>query len=269
MWSAKNESVSIGDTKMDFVTFGHGDKHLVVLPGLSDGLVTVKGKALMLALPYRPIFDSYTVHMFSRKNDLPEGYSIQNMAADQAEAMKQLGIEKASILGVSEGGMIAQTFAILYPQMVDRLVLVVTAPNANETVQDCVRRWMGFAEAGDHKSLMIDTAEHSYSPAFLEKIRETYPILGVVGKPHNYHRFLINTQAILNFDVLEDVSRISCPTLIIGGQEDRIVGLIGSHQLHERIENSRLYIYPGLGHGAYEEAQDFYSRVFSFLRDKA
>ncbi len=269
MWSANNSCVSVGDTQMDYVSFGHGPKQVVVLPGLSDGLVTVKGKALMLALPYQRYFDRFTIYMFSRKNDLPEGWSLRDMAADQAEAMRQLGIEHASVLGVSEGGMIAQHLAIDDPQLVERLVLTVTAPSANETVQDCVSRWIGFAEQGDHKSLMIDTAEHSYSPAFLKKIRETYPVLGMVGKPKDYKRFLINAHAILRFDVLDEVGRISCPVLIIGGQEDRIVGIAGSHQLHERIADSRLYVYPEFGHGAYEEAKDFYARVFAFLGEES
>ena len=53
LWNAKNGCVNIGDTDMDYVSFGYGSKTLVLLPGLSDGLVTVKGKALLLAKPYR------------------------------------------------------------------------------------------------------------------------------------------------------------------------------------------------------------------------
>ena len=47
----KNGCVAIGETDMYYVSFGHGDKNLVVLPGLSDGLSTVKGKALLLKAP--------------------------------------------------------------------------------------------------------------------------------------------------------------------------------------------------------------------------
>ncbi len=52
LWNAKNGSVAIGDTEMNYVSFGYGEKALVLLPGLSDGLGTVKGKALLLAKPY-------------------------------------------------------------------------------------------------------------------------------------------------------------------------------------------------------------------------
>ena len=48
------------------------------------------------------------------------------MAKDQVEVMKKLGISKASIIGVSQGGMIAQCIAIDYPELLDKLVLAVT-----------------------------------------------------------------------------------------------------------------------------------------------
>ena len=91
----KNGSVPVGETDMYYVSFGEGEKKLVVLPGLSDGLATVKGKTFLLSGPYRKFLKDYTVYMFSRKNRMPEGYSIRDMADDQALAMKKLGIDKA------------------------------------------------------------------------------------------------------------------------------------------------------------------------------
>ena len=172
LWNAKNAEVSIGNTKMPCASFGHGSRIFIILPGLSDGLATVRGKALLLAKPYAPFFDRFTVYMFSRKDEMPSGYSIRDMAADQAEALRQLGIEKASVMGVSQGGMIAQYLAIDHPDLVERLVLAVTAPRVNEIIEGCVSRWIGFAEQGNHKALMIDTAEKSYSEAYLRKYRK-------------------------------------------------------------------------------------------------
>jgi pimeloyl-ACP methyl ester carboxylesterase len=53
--------------------------------------------------------------------------------------------------------------------------------------------------------------------------------------------------------------------LIIGGDEDRTVGVQGSYDLHQKIPESELFIYPGLGHAAYEEAKDFNKRVYDFI----
>lgn len=265
IWNAKNGSVTLENTKMNYVSFGYGKKVFIVLPGLSDGLTTVKGKALLLATSYREFFKEYTVYMFSRKDKMPEGYSIRDMAADQAKALKELGIDKVSIMGVSQGGMIAQAFAVDYPEMVEKLVVVVSAPRASELIRENVSAWIALAEQADHKHLMIDTAEKGYTEGYLKKYRKMYPVLGMVGKPKNYDRFLVNARAILDFDVQEELEQICCPTYIIAGGTDKTVGVEASYVMKERIRNSELYVYEELGHAAYEEAKDFYHRVYEWL----
>ncbi len=265
IWNARNGEVKSGDTKMSYVRFGRGKRTLILLPGLSDGLTTVKGKALLLARPYTRFFDRYIVYMFSRKDELPSDCSIRDMAHDQAEAMNALGIGRACVMGVSEGGMIAQYLAADHPELTEKLILAVTAPAANDMVKAAVGNWITLAKQGKHKELMIDTAEKSYSPVYLKKYRKFYPILGAVGKPSDYHRFLVNAHAILGFDASRELDRIVCPTLVIGGEDDRIVSADASRELHSKIAGSELYVYAGLGHAAYEEAKDFNQRVFDFL----
>ena len=203
--------------------------------------------------------------MFSRKNNLPDNYSIKEMEDDQAEAMRKLGIEKASVLGVSEGGMIAQYLAINHADLIDRLVIAVSAPNANDIVHSVVESWIGLAKLQNHKQLMIDTAEKSYSQEYLDRYRKIYPVVGWIGRPKNYHRFIVNANAILNFDCFDDLQKIHCPTLIIGGRTDQIVGCDASYKMYEQIYGSEIYIYEKFGHAAYEEANDFNKRVFDYL----
>ncbi len=264
-WNAKNGEVDLGDTKMSYVSFGYGDKALILIPGLTDGLVTVRGRAFMLAKPYEIFYDKYTVYMFSRKDDMPEDYPIREMAHDQAKAMEILGITKASIVGVSEGGMIAQYLAIDHPELIHKLILAVTVPCVNDVIRGSVGNYLEFAKKGDHQGLMIATAENSYSPARLKKYKKFYPVLGLVGKPANYSRFFINGNAILGFDARADLNKITCPTLIIGGEDDRVLGIQGSYDLHDMIAGSELHTYPGLGHAAFEEAPDFNKRIFEFV----
>ncbi len=259
-----SSSVTIGDTDMYYVSFGKGEKKLVVLPGLSDGLATVKGKALILSLPYRRFFRDYTVYMFSRKNEMSEGYSIRDMANDQIAAMKSLGIDKAYLLGVSQGGMIAQYMAIDHPEMIRKLILAVTAPNANPVVREAVTCWIDMAKRGDHTALMVDTAKRMYSEEYLRKNRRFFPLIAGFTKPRNYDRFLRNSYAILGFDCRDELAKISCPTLIIAGSDDHTVGNEAASELNSAIAGSELYVYEGLGHGAFEEAKDFYDRVLGF-----
>lgn len=267
--NARNGIVKIGDTEMHYASFGTGEKALVLLPGLSDGLSTVQGKAALLARPYRLFFDRYTVYLFSRKERMPEGYSIRDMAADQATALKSLGIERAAVMGVSQGGMIAQFLAIDRPELVEKLILAVTAPRISPMIEANVTRWAGMAKNGEHKQLMIDTSENSYSEARLKKMRKLYPLIGLLGKPKTYERFFRNADAILRFDALPELDKIQCPTLILAGEQDKTVGVEASYLLHERIKNSTLHVYPGLGHAAFEEAPDFNRRVYDFLEAPA
>ncbi len=262
----KNGCVRTGDTDMYYAAFGVGAKKLVVLPGLSDGLATVRGKARVLALPYKKFLKDYTVYMFSRKNVMPEGYSMEDMADDQVEAMKNLGIDKACVLGVSQGGMIAQCIAIRHSEVVERLILAVTAPYANTVVTDAVSSWIDMVNCGDHKALMADTAEKMYSEGYMQKNRKYFPLIVRFTKPFSYDRFLRNANAILMFDVRDELLKISCPTLVIAGSDDKTVGKDAPKELKDGIGGSEIFVYNGFGHGVFEEAKDFYDRVLAFCR---
>lgn len=262
-----DKTVVIGDTEMYYAFFGQGEKKMVVLPGLSDGLMTVNGKGLLLMKPYKKYLKDYTIYMFSRKNKMPEGYSIRDMADDQAIAMKKLGIEKAMVMGVSQGGMIGQYLAIDHPEMVEKLILVVTTPYADETCKKVIGFWIEMAEKEDQVTLMVDTAKKMYSQAYLDKNLHLFPIIARVTKPKSYERFLRNAYAIMDFDARQDISKIKCPTLILAGEDDKTVGNEAPGELHSMIQGSKIHIFEGLGHGAYEEAPDFYDRVFKFCEE--
>ena len=266
LFNAYNGSVSIEDTTMDYIRFGKGEKDLILLPGLGDGLVTLRGKALMMAASYAKVTKGYTVYMFSRRNLLSAQFSTDDMARDIDCAMGKLHIKNADIIGISQGGMIAQKPAVLYPQRVNRLVLGVSAAGCNEYIKEAITLWMDCALKGDYKKLMVDTAERSYSEKQLKTYRMLYPILTRIGKPKSFDRFLILAKACITHDARAQLPNISCPTLIIGGDADKIVGPDAAGELAGLIPESELIIYPGLGHGAYEEAKDFFPKAMEFLK---
>ena len=216
LFHAKNGSVPIDDTDRDYVSFGKGNNVFIMLPGLGDGLTTVKGMALILAMAYKAYAKDYSVFIFSRKNDIPENYSTRDMAEDQAKAMKALGIENANVIGVSQGGMIAQYLAIDHPKLVKKLILAVTLAKQNEVIQSVVGNWISMAEHGDYKSLMIDTAEKSYSDKYLKKYRCFYPLLGHIGKPKDFRLFLIQANACIHHNAYPELDKILFTTLILG-----------------------------------------------------
>lgn len=258
-----NGQIRLDDSIMEYVTFGQGDQALILLPGLSDGLRTVKGMALPLAWSYRAFGQEYRVFVFSRKKELPLNYSTKDMAADQAKAMEILGITKAYVMGVSQGGLIAQYLAIDYPQKVEKLILAMTFCKPNEVLQNVVENWISMANQSDYHSLMIDTAQKTYVNE--KKYRFLYPLLGRIGKPKDFTRFIIQAKSCLPHDAYKELDRIACPTLILGGGCDHIVGQTAALELAAKIPNQELFIYSDLGHGAYEEAKDFNQRVLHFL----
>ena len=112
MFYVKEDILNINNIKMNYITFGKGTKPLIMIPGLGEGLKTVKGTAVPFAFAYRAVAKEYKVFCFSRRNILPQGFTTKDMAEDLYYAMQQLGIEKAMVLGVSLGGMIVEQLAI-------------------------------------------------------------------------------------------------------------------------------------------------------------
>ncbi|MGN0662609.1 MAG: alpha/beta fold hydrolase [Faecalibacterium sp.] len=265
LWNAKNGFLTLDEATVDYVCFGTGAQALLLIPGLGDGMTTVKGMALPLAWSYRAFAKQYRVYLFSRREPLPQGFTTRQMAADLAQAMEMLRIRQADVVGISQGGMIAQYLAIDFPQKVRRLVLAVTLARPNAMVRQVVGGWIELARKGDYRALMIDTAEKSYSEKRLKTYRLLYPVLGCFGKPKNKERFLTQASSCITHDAFAELGRIACPTLVLGGEQDRIVGPQGSRELSEKISDSTLYLYPELGHAAYEEAKDFNTRIQAFL----
>lgn len=265
MLQAENHSIEIDGGTLDFIAFGSGEKALVMLPGLGDGIKTVKNAARSFALLYRTFAKAYRVYVFSRRNDLPACFSIRDMACDQARVMMALGIGNAHILGVSQGGMIALQLAAEYPALVDKLVLANTAAGATDAARRVIGGWIALAERDDYPALFLDMAEKTYSQRKLKTYRPLCPLLAAVTKPQSYNRFITQANACLSFDARAQLGCIGAPTLVIGGGEDQIVGKDAARELAAGIEGSTLYIYPSLGHGVYEEAPDFHARVLDFL----
>ena len=264
--AAKNGSVPVGDTRMDYIRFGSGEKKLVMLPGLGDGLRTVKGTALPMALMYRRFTREFTVYAFSRREKLPEGFSTRDMARDLAEAMEALGISRADVLGVSMGGMIAQHLAADHPEKVGRLILTVTAPRREPVLEETLELWLDLARKGDHRALMDSNLERIYSEDYYRKNRWMLPVTGVLTKPGSYERFRILAEACRNHDAWDRLPEITAATLVVGGGKDRCLSPEGSRLLAQRIRGAELKMYGRWGHGLYEEAPDFNALVLEFLR---
>lgn len=262
---AKNAVAKLPGGEMEYIRFGSGKRILVMLPGLGDSLRSMKGTALPVALMYRMFAKDFTVYVFSRRSNLPQDYTTQAMAKDQADAMKLLGIGKADIFGVSMGGMIAQHFAVDYPEKVNKLVLAVTAARPNPILEASVSEWADHAKRGDHTAFMDSNLRRIYSEDYYRKNKWMVPILGKLTKPKSYERFFIQAKSCLEHHTYDRLPLIQAPTFVIGGGQDQTLGGEAAKEIAARIPNAKLLMYPQWGHGLYEEAKDFNQKVLDFL----
>ena len=261
----QNGTLPLVNGDMHYIRFGKGERALVMLPGLGDGLMTVKGKALPMAAMYRIFSRAFTVYMFSRRNNLSPGDTTRSMARDTAQAMHALGIEKADVLGVSMGGMIAQHLAADYPEKVRRLVLAVTCACANPVLEASVQEWIALARRGDYSGLMHSQFRRMYSEAYCRRNRWMIPLVCGLTKPKSFDRFLIQAGACLGHNAQESLSKIEASTLVIGGERDAALGAQPSREMAEAIPGASLRMYADWGHALYEEAPDFNRIVLDFL----
>ncbi len=262
----KEQSLNLRKGTVDYLTFGKGPRPLIMIQGLNTK--SIKGAAASMAILYRVFAKDHTVYLFDRRKDLPEQITVRELAADIAEAMDRLNLSDADVLGVSQGGMIAQYLAIDRPDLVHKLVLAVTLSRNNPMVESVVGRWMELTKQGAMKELVTDMAERMYSDGYLRRYRPFLPLLTLLQKPTDVPRFLTLAQACLTCNAYEELDRVRCPVLVIGGRQDKIVGGEASVELAEKLQ-CRLHLYENLGHGAYEEAKNFNGLVAEFFRNPA
>ena len=262
--NAKNQNIRFNGDDCDYISFGSGNDVLIMLPGVGDGFKTAKGVAVPFSLMYRCFAREFKVYVFSRRNSMPEGFTTKDMADDIAVIMEELGIESAHVFGVSQGGMIAQQMALRHPDKVRSLVLAVTAPRPNELMRESIGTWLGMADRDDYKGIMLDTAERSYTGAYLERGKRLNNLLAL-AKPKDYSRFRILCESCLEHDAYDELDKISCPAFIIGADRDGVLGGEASREMAEKIPGAGLYMYVGYSHGVYEQAKDFNGKVLSCL----
>ena len=263
LFNAKEQTLTIANIQMDYITFGKGTKPLIMIQGLNTN--GIKGSAVPLSIMYKIFAKDYKVYLFDRRKDLPENVTVRELSADIALAMDYLGLKNADVFGVSLGGMIAQYLAIERPDLVNKLVLAVTLSRNNETVEHIINDWICKTKQADWKSLVNNMAEKMYSDEYIRKYKMMLPLLTVIQKPKDVNRFITLAKACLTCDTFEMLDKIKRPVFVIGGAKDQIVTSQASEEIAKKL-GCELYLYEELGHAAYEEAKDFNKKVYKFLK---
>ena len=256
-------NVSINGFDMSYARFGSGEKVFVILPGLSAVKVTPNAAAVERA--YAPIAESFTVYLFDRRDNMPAGYKIHDMAEDTAAVMRHLGIEKACLCGASQGGMIAMDMAINRPELVSGLVLCSAAPYLNDDLKNALETWAEYAKRADSPALNADFVRRLYSEKLLEKNGDVLISAMPTYSEHELSQFLTAIDSFSPFDLRPELHRISCPVFVAGAAHDIVMGPDSSEELAAQL-GCEYYIYPDYAHAVYDEAPDFTKRIAEQLK---
>ena len=182
--------------------------------------------------------------------------SIEAMADDAVTFIRALGFDKVDLFTFSLGGMVAQALVVKHPQLVRKLVLTGTGPAggkgidkvAGTTYFDMVRATLTRSDPKEFLFFNRDTAGKRAARAFVGRLEER-----TVDRdaPITVNAFQTQLKAIKKWgrSASADLSKVTQPTLIANGDNDRMVPSVLSEDLHRRITGSELIIYPNSGHG--------------------
>lgn len=245
------------------IIIGRGERALVVIAGMS--LAGLSGQEAALAEGFADLARDHTVLVYDRAPGLPRGYTVEEMARDVAEDLIARGIAGADVFGASQGGMIAIVLAARWPELCRRVVLASSYPRGNAVSRAVFSAWAELADRGDCRAILHDFYTRAFTPAYYAKYRDVFTALEAQDLTAACSQFAILCRACLAFDGTALLPQISCPVLVLGAEEDAVLGAEGSRQLAEALR-CPLYLYPGYGHAVYDEAPDFRARIADYFR---
>ena len=242
---------------------GSGAKNLVIIPGLS--VTRVGGDPSVLKKPFGVFLEDFTVYFMDRRDEIPEGCTSADLAEHVWEDMQACGVAEAGVIGVSQGGMIAQFLAANHPGAVSGLVLAATIPHGNPVSDATFDTWMALTREGRYRELNHDMFSRIYSPEVLENNASAIAYAEKVMRPDDDERFLRLTGACRSHDADAVLGRIKCPALVAGGRRDAVLSYRGSEELAS-VLGCRLLSYDDSGHAFYDEIPGFYHESYDFLK---
>ncbi|MEM7436145.1 MAG: alpha/beta hydrolase [Myxococcota bacterium] len=255
-----------GEVTMHYHEAGTGDRGAVLFvhgsgPGAS-GWSNFKGNYSQLAEHgFRTIVPDTMGYGYSTKPE--EGtYSLADVAAQYKGLLDALGVDNVSVIGNSQGGAIAITMALEYPELVDKLVLM--APGALEK-RDVYMEMEGIKamirvlyKEGISKETMrkvFSLQLHDASKITDEVIEERYQVA------MTQHRDNIARIQVVNQE--DRLSEIRCPVLCFWGANDKFCPVTGASKIAERCADARTVLISSCGHWVMVEYAELFNNLTS------
>ena len=259
--------MTIGSANIHYEVHGTGEP-LLLIPGLAAGAWIWFKQVESLADRFRVItFDPPGI---GKSAPAAEPLSMLDLANETSVLLRELGIERAHILGASFGGFVAQEFALAFPEMTRTLVLCCTSFGGPNHVAPSMETLMVIASNSGFNT--EERVRRMLLPAFSPKFAKERPeevdqvinlrLANLVCEETYRAQFA----AAMNFNAEDRVARLNMPALVISGSADAIVPVANSRNLAARIPNSELVEVEGGSHLFFiERAADFNRIVGKFI----
>ena len=253
-----------------YVKFGTGPKTMLFFAGGPGNIVPSGLGASGFVRGMRAFTDEYTIILVTRKSSLPEGYTTKDMSDDYAELVRsEFGGHVDLVMGTSYGGMIAQYFAANYPELFDRLVIVMSGPVVSDEAKRIDLRYAELISQRKDREAMVVRGEAVFTGVARFVMPAVLWLFGksLLGKVDETFRrdVVIEARAEANHDSRDILDRITAPTLVVGSTEDFAFPASTVEEMARRIPGARLKLYPG-GHTAAFLDKRFHPDVREFTR---
>ena len=254
----------------DIITYyeeaGRGEP-LVLIRGLGSDLQAWALQVPALAKHFRVI--TYDNRGAGRTSAPDKPYTIAGMADDLAALLDELSLAKASVLGYSMGGMVAQEFALKYPNKLEKLILLGTSAGLDGYSKVVVQNMINVRRSNmSREQIARSQAPFIYSADLLgDSDRFERAIQATVDNPYGQqdHAFIRQAQAILAFDASARVSGIKAATLVVTNSEDILVPPRNGEALNRAIGGSKLVSLDGAHAGVTELPNEHNAAFLEFL----
>lgn len=262
--------ISVGDINIYYEVQGNGETIALVM-GLGGGLPWMFRQVQAFSKQYQVVAFDNRGTGGSDAPDIP--YTMEMMAGDLAGLLETIGVKTAHVFGISMGGMIAQHFAILYPEKVKSLILGATTCGGTQRITPDMEAIKVLFDMERMQRLTpeeraMETLPFVFSQEFINDNQGLiHQLLAkMVGHVTPLHGYMRQAAAIMGHDAYERLPEIKVPTLVIAGDADKLVPVENARLIAYRIPNAELVILKKMGHGFNIEAADIVNdTVLGFL----
>ena len=236
-----------GRNALHVVRCGPEEAEVVVLVH-AIGLDLTYWDAQIAALSRNHAVVAYDLLGHGQSSKPEAGYQIGDMAEDLAAVVAWASRKPVHLVGVSLGGMIAQTFALEHLEAVRSLTLIDTVATLGAEARDAIAQRSRLTREGGMEAIVQPTIDRWFTPEFVARRPDVVGRVRTTLLANDREVHASIWDAIAKIDLADRLPAISCPVLVLVGERDPTTPIAASRLIADRIRGSRLHLLPGVSH---------------------